>query len=113
MNKKTLIPRTALLLGYAGVLPFAALAMGYVIGEYAAALQGFLLYGGLILSFLGGVRWGAAASPQPSSRALALSVLPSLWAFACLTLPGSLTGVWGLLLGFATLGIADLFAGFI
>ena len=57
------IPPAAKLLGYAGVLPFAALGLAHFFAGGAVsahALQGFLSYGAVILSFLGGIRWGVA-----------------------------------------------------
>ena len=93
------------------VLPFAALAMAYTIGGVEVsehALRGFLAYGAVILSFLGGIRWGVATRFDHSqASALTFSVLPSLWAFACLLWPSPTIAVWGLLLGFVALGIAD------
>jgi hypothetical protein len=59
------MPRNAALLGYAGVIPFAVLAVLQTLGfEFPGrdALSGFVAYGAVILSFLGGIRWGAAAA---------------------------------------------------
>ena len=107
----SVIPPTARLLGYAGVLPFAALALAHVFGNAAIsghALRSFLAYSAVILSFLGGIRWGVATRFEPSQAgALVISVLPGLWAFACLLWPDPGVAVWGLLLGFMTLGMAD------
>jgi hypothetical protein len=106
-----IIPSPAKLLGYAGVLPFAAFALAHFFGggevsEYA--LRAFLIYSALILSFLGGIRWGVATRfDRLPASALINSVLPSLWAFACLLWPDPGVAVWGLLLGFMTLGMAD------
>jgi hypothetical protein len=71
----------------AGVLPFAAAAIltlglggsyqGWIAEEIAT------LYGAVILSFLGGIRWGAALDRGPSS-ALVFSVMPSLAGFGSL-----------------------------
>ena len=71
-------------------------------------MRGFLAYGAVILSFLGGIRWGVATRFDHSQAgALIFSVLPSLWAFACLLWPASNIAVWGLLLGFMVMGAAD------
>lgn len=79
--------RTAIALTAAGALPFLAAAVltlgfggswnGWIAEEIAT------LYGAIILSFLGGIRWGAALERGPAS-ALVLSVLPSLAAFISL-----------------------------
>jgi hypothetical protein len=105
------IPSPAKLLGYAGMLPFVAFALAHFLGGVEVsehALRGFLVYSALILSFLGGIRWGVATrfNRLPAS-ALIVSVLPSLWAFACLLWPDPDVAVWGLLFGFVVLGLAD------
>ncbi len=105
------VPLAAKLLGYSGVLPFAALATLHVFGARRVetmALQGFLAYGAVIFSFLGGIRWGVA-SLGDRFRGLApvISVAPSLWAFACLVWPDPGTAVWGMMSGFIVLGAAD------
>lgn len=87
------IPRSALLLGLAGVLPFlwgafttlipalSAVAMPIVgprlIGPYVQ-----LAYGAIILSFMSGVLWGfATKAGEWQGIGYALSTLPALWAF--------------------------------
>jgi hypothetical protein len=109
---RTTLPSQAALLGYAGVLPFAALALAHLLGGTELrdfALRAFLAYGAVILSFLGGIRWGVATGrPDASpSAAFLVAVLPSLWAFACLSWPDARLAAWGLLLGFAGIGLAD------
>ena len=107
------VPPAARVLGYAGVLPFAALTLVQIFGDEAVAafaLRGFLAYSAVILSFLGGIRWGVATRfERLQASDLVISVLPSLWAFACLLWPDSDIAVWGLLLGFMLLGLADWF----
>ena len=74
----------------AGLLPFVA-ALGYASSGRPDALAGaivFVLYAAVILSFLGGMRWGRAlTSGEPAAR-LVEAVLPSLLAFAALLLLG-------------------------
>jgi hypothetical protein len=84
------LPASALLLGIAGLLPFAALALATLRPStpFATsmmtnpALFGLIAYGAVILAFLGGVHWGFAlepAVPAPRERLrLVLGVLPSL-----------------------------------
>jgi hypothetical protein len=85
------IPSPAFWLGWAGVLPFAALSALTVIDSGAATgigqgavLQALITYGMIILSFMGGVQWGLEMSrPEGSGAAgFAASVLPALVAFA-------------------------------
>lgn len=89
------IPFSAALLGYFGVLPFAAGAVVMAIGglgplSAATAQIALVAYAAVILSFLGGIRWGAGLRIRDDDmrgRVLALSVLPSLIAWVALLLP--------------------------
>lgn len=86
------IPPAPLLLGLAGLLPFWGLALGLAVtpvagwtaGQLAAALAA---YGAIIVSFLGGIRWGLATARQGAASQYGLAVLPSLVAWAALALP--------------------------
>jgi hypothetical protein len=110
------LPASALLLGIAGLLPFAALALATLRPStpFATsmmtnpALFGLIAYGAVILAFLGGVHWGFAlepAVPAPRERLrLVLGVLPSLIGWVALVTlilapPEAALGV--LILGFA------------
>jgi hypothetical protein len=88
------IPRAALLLGLAGLLPFlwgAATVLLPGLAEWGVRAIGprfagpyvLLSYGTVILAFMSGVLWGFAtkAEGQVAATAYALSVLPALWAF--------------------------------
>ncbi|WP_300527363.1 DUF3429 domain-containing protein [Maricaulis sp.] len=84
MSTKTL-PASALLLGIAGWIPFwipvALSAHALLTGRSAAAEEWmFTVYAGLILSFLGGVRWGREimARDVPDLAVLSASVAPSV-----------------------------------
>ncbi len=90
------IPESAAALGYAGALPFVLAAAGvWMLDESArptaiAVLLGFAL---MILSFMGGVRWGLAMRFEggPTFPQLLISVIPAAIAFVVY-----LTGVfWG------------------
>ena len=95
-------------LGAAGLVPFVALAAmiwlgrGDVLG--VPARPALALYGAVIASFLGGIRWGVAAARGLGSLDYALSVVPSLIASGAFALPlpwdlralGALVLVWGL-----------------
>lgn len=85
----------ARLLGYAGLLPFAAAAALAWLGPPAwrgQALAALAGYGAVILSFLGAVHWGlalrapAAEAPAAWPR-LVLGVAPALVGWVALLLP--------------------------
>jgi hypothetical protein len=88
-------PAAAQLLGYAGLLPFAAGAAGVWLlppDQHGWVTQGLAAYAALIATFLGGIHWGMAMrDPQPRLLCWLWGVLPSLlcWA-ALLVLP-----LWG------------------
>ena len=71
------------------MLPFLGLALAaWWPVSRDSAVQAFLAYGALILSFLGGARWGRAMAGGAGTGQFAASVIPSLWAWlAWLLLP--------------------------
>lgn len=88
------IPRTALILGIAGLIPFvwgAATAFSPGLARWGGGWLGplfmgtylSLTYGTVILSFMSGVLWGFATRAEGSEAAIGycLSVIPALWAF--------------------------------
>lgn len=85
-RQSTEVPRAAVLLGGAGLIPFVGLAVctwAYPMGGEAGRI--LTAYGVVILSFMGGCRWGLAAAGMgqgPSTGMLAISVVPALWAWA-------------------------------
>jgi hypothetical protein len=111
------IPTSALLLGILGVIPFAALAIGSWLhiedpsglppGFARAALVG---YGVVIVSFLGGVRWGVGLNhPVAEHRTslFAMSVLAPLVAWGALFMPRPHDLI--VLIGsFLVLGVSDV-----
>jgi hypothetical protein len=79
----------AWVLGLAGAVPFVATSAGYCLGP--STVRGpmslaLLAYAGVILSFLGGARWGMELVRHSPPRAVVLfpSVVPSLIAWALL-----------------------------
>ncbi len=89
-----MIPRPALALGLAGLLPFAfglATLLSPSLRELTEGLIGprftgpyvLVAYGSVILSFMSGVLWGFAARGTHEQRwsGYALSVIPALWVF--------------------------------
>lgn len=86
------IPASAFWLGWAGVLPFAALSALTLVNSAAVAgvgqgavLQALITYGMIILSFMGGVQWGLEMTRgdgrSPDALGFAASVIPALVAF--------------------------------
>lgn len=105
------LPRGLRLLGWSGTLPFIA-AVGVAAVDpnlRPVALMAFIAYGAMILSFLGGTRWGsglAGGSPPPR---FVKSVTPSLLAFAALLLVHAPAWSLSLLaLGFLVWALIDI-----
>lgn len=113
------IPRTPLILGLAGLLPFLwgaltvllpdlGLRTAQIVGPRFAGPYVMLFYGAVILSFMSGVLWGFAtkASGSRAATGYALSVLPALWAFF-MTGGGPQSAGTSLIFGFAGLLLLD------
>ncbi|MFD2738152.1 DUF3429 domain-containing protein [Sulfitobacter aestuarii] len=113
------VPAPALILGFAGLLPFLWAAMlllgvdGGISGRLPRALGTdgrlvMLRYGSVILPFMSGVLWGFAtrARGTRAAAAYALSTLPALWWFFA---PGAgpSSALLNLMSGFAGLLILD------
>lgn len=108
------IPAAALLLGAAGVIPFAGLALVIALGGVGLlapeqAERVLRLYAALILSFMGGAQWGLASArrPAPSARSLTVAVLPALFAWATFLIPSG-PGLLALSGAFLALMLYDL-----
>lgn len=109
------VPRAPLWLGLGGALPFAACLVAYAAGglwivSQALALKVMLAYGAVILSFLGGIRWGLALRLENADRRdarFALSILPSLLGWVALLLP-SFPALVLLAVAFAAQGAWDV-----
>lgn len=117
------IPRSALLLGLAGLIPFvwgAATVLSPALGALAFQMLPpvfvgavvLVTYGSVILSFMSGVLWGFAtrATGREAAVGYALSVLPALWAFVMVTDTSATSLIW-LMTGFA--GLLGLDASFL
>lgn len=86
------VPVPMRVLGLAGLIPFAGLAVLAIVGErslQAAALQALIGYGAVIVSFLGAIHWGLAVrSPALANwPGMAWGVIPSLLGWVALLLP--------------------------
>ncbi len=92
------IPRPALLLGLAGLIPFLWSAATHLFPALAGWAGQWLppmflgtyvgvTYGTVILSFMSGVLWGFATRAAGAEAAVAygLSVIPALWVFFMVT----------------------------
>jgi len=94
--------RIAQMLGYAGLIPFIALALDPLVTGYfpgPLARLWLLGYGAVILSFLGGIVWGRSLEKPEAGLAMIASILISLTAWAALLLIGQ-EAFWILAAGF-------------
>lgn len=115
----TEIPRPALILGLAGLIPFlwgtvtvlmpqlgqwGLMALG---GRFVGPFIG-LQYGTIILAFMSGVLWGFAtkANGRMATASYILSVIPALWAFFMVG-GGPTTAAVNLIAGFLALLLLD------
>ncbi len=110
MRRLSTPPMSAMVLGVAGLIPFlgfAALAVsGYDGGFGTLGLSPRTIlsaYGAVIASFLGGIRWGAAAAGGAAGADYLIAIVPSVFAWAALAAPapwdlrilGALVLLWG------------------
>lgn len=115
------IPRSALVLGLAGLLPFLWGALTVLFpdaGMQAMARLGSrfigpyvqIAYGTVILAFMAGVLWGFATRAEGRLAAFGytLSVVPALWAFFMVG-GGAVSAAVNLATGFAGLLLLDWF----
>ena len=113
------IPRSALLLGLAGLLPFIWGAITTLLPQFGLTASGYigsrfigpyvqLYYGAVILSFMSGVLWGFATKVEgkQATGGYILSVLPALWAFF-VTGGGAVAASMNLIAGFIGLLLLD------
>lgn len=113
------IPRAALVLGLAGLVPFGWSVLTVMLpglADWSVAVLGGrftgpyvgLAYGTVILAFMSGVLWGFAARSDGAAAATgyALSVVPALWAFFMVG-GGPVSAAINLMAGFAGLLALD------
>lgn len=115
----TTVPRTALLLGLAGLIPFLWGAITVLMpalwqwgvmtlgGRFVGPYIG-LSYGTIILAFMSGVLWGFATKGggRTANAGYILSVIPALWAFFMVG-GGPTTAAVNLIAGFLALLLLD------
>lgn len=104
--------RVAQWLGAAGALPFvAAVGAAWLLPDSRIAhwsTTAAFLYGAVILSFLGGIRWGFAVRDQKArGEAFIVSVIPSLLAWGAILMPLR-SGLILLAIGFVGQLVVDL-----
>ncbi|MEP2782929.1 MAG: DUF3429 domain-containing protein [Pseudoruegeria sp.] len=115
------IPKAALYLGLAGLLPFVWGALSHLLPDLTSPLRGLLPsrlsgttvlhgYGIVILCFMSGVLWGFAAQTagRPATIGYCLSVFPALWAFFAVS-SGVQDPLWALIEGFSVLLLFDFY----
>jgi hypothetical protein len=88
------IPRSALLLGLAGLVPFVLLLIAMAMGAdrqfglpHGTLREVLKFYGAVIVSFLGGIRWGIGMHRENLKEAASffgMSVVPPLLAWAAI-----------------------------
>ena len=106
------IPLAALLPGLLGLAPFWVLALSTIVGtglDPLIALTALIMYGAIILSFVGALWWGLAvhaSADAPRGTLFVWSVFPALigW-FATLALPD--VGLRMLMAGLALQWVLD------
>ena len=89
------VPKAPLWLGLTGAIPFVAGVIIFALGglwlvSADLALRSTVVYGAVILSFLGGVRWGLGlllSNPETRDARFTLSVIPSLIGWIAVLLP--------------------------
>ncbi len=96
MNTQLLNKRLVHILGFTGLTPFVVLTFGcwtVQLDWLGYFIKGQLAYGIAVLSFLGGMHWGAAMlsadlSPEQTRKAFIWSVLPPIIAWSSTMMGG-------------------------
>lgn len=87
-------PAAVLFYGFAGLIPFLAPpVLSWLFPDHRLMFeQALLWWAAIILSFLGGARWGAAVqAPAPDPLLIGLTMLPSIFAWGALLAPVALS----------------------
>lgn len=111
------MPWAARWLGGAGLIPFIlAATLTYTAPDAVHRLRAAdagMIYGAVILSFLGGIRWGLALGPlyaRDRNLQIAISVVPSLVGWGAL-LVAHVAGALMLIAGFVGMLLLDALIG--
>jgi hypothetical protein len=116
-NKKDAIPQTAIILGYGGATPFVTLAVLSILFEERFFIEALIVYAAVIISFLGGIYWGAAMNSLSQNKFtailktnLCISVTPALLAWGTLLIKNVKVATILLSVGFLAQLIVDVIA---
>ena len=116
-DKKDAIPQIAILLGYGGASPFVALAILSILFQERFFIEALMVYAAVILSFLGGIYWGAAMNNLSQNQFtaslktnLSISVTPALVAWGTLLIKNLTVATILLSVGFLAQLIVDVVA---
>ena len=116
-HKQDAIPQIAILLVYSGASPFVALAILSILFEEPFFIEGLIVYAAIILSFLGGIYWGAAMKNLSQNEFtaslktdLSISVTPALLAWGILVIKNLKVAIIFLSVGFLAQLIVDVVA---
>ena len=116
-DKKDAIPQIAILLGYGGASPFVALAILSILFQERFFIEALMVYAAVILSFLGGIYWGAAMNNLSQNQFtaslktnLSISVTPALVAWGTLLIKNLTVATILLSVGFLAQLIVDIVA---
>jgi hypothetical protein len=98
-SEETHTPQVVAMYGWLGLIPFLVPPfLGWALPAASGLAEGILVaYGALILSFLGGARWGLAVRrTPPDALTISLAMLPTLVALVLVATP-SLHEGWRLI----------------
>ena len=116
-DKKDAIPQIAILLGYGGASPFVTLAILSILFQERFFIEALMVYAAVILSFLGGIYWGAAMNNLSQNQFtaslktnLSISVTPALVAWGTLLIKNLTVATILLSVGFLAQLIVDVVA---
>ena len=112
-QKVTGLPQSAAALAYAGALPPIIAAMLVALqaeGFVNVALEFMILYGGALIAFFGGVRWGVAVMrvQGPNFRSLLGGIIPLAYALPIFALEDVALRLWMIIAALPILLIDDL-----
>ena len=114
-SDSTELVRLAWVIALCGFVPFAGLAIAMLLlgtghGLFLSLLDVFKTYSAIILSFLGGIRWGLAMAKNPAPVwDIALCIIAPVTGWMALFLPDSYS-ILVLLLAYCAMGAWDSFS---
>ena len=116
-DRKDAIPQSVVLLGYGGASPFVTLAILSILFQERFFIEALMVYAAVILSFLGGIYWGAAMNNLSQNQFtaslktnLSISVTPALVAWGTLLIKNLTVATILLSVGFLAQLIVDIVA---